>query len=581
MANYSFAGLENLWIKNGGNPAWAASMAAVAYAGESGGDPTARNPSGATGIWQILSSAQSAAFNAQHPAASMTDPNANARAAIALLGNGSGISNWQADPIGAAIVASGSKPLTPQQAQQYVTTGAPTSASLTADVTPAATNPNTNPTALASLGASGAEPQVNGGSGSATLPSVTMSPPIAGQDPKNFHGYDLSAIPQNMLGNAERAVQKYITDPGYAAQINQTVAQDFGYSGSWIQKLPQVNGVLIWASADLDPSTAAGQNLFLGAISNTNWWKTTNQNQRAWDEVQSQDPATAHEALQQAQDKVLATANQVGVTLSKTQLDQIANTYAAQSYTPTGVLGSASGTSQEWLDTAVVDTALNVKATGAVVGGAQSTNQDYAGGTTDINANTDPSKLTGIASQLYASFQSIAQNYLMYNSATPEKGLLTQQALMGYVDDALKNFTGSGSFGSSNLINGATQQFTQTMMQQASQMYPSLAGSIQQGVTPTNYVAPITSVIANTLGLNQSAINLTDPQWSWAIATPDAKTGVKTALTPDQVLQKITAPTFTYVGSNGQSQSYADSNNAKQLANNFSQSFASAFGKGA
>ena len=52
---YSFAGLEALWISAGG-PSWAASHAASIAECESGGRVNAYNPSGATGLWQILGS---------------------------------------------------------------------------------------------------------------------------------------------------------------------------------------------------------------------------------------------------------------------------------------------------------------------------------------------------------------------------------------------------------------------------------------------------------------------------------------------------------------------------------------------
>jgi len=51
--HYSYGGLEQLWVAAGG-PAWAASAAAAVAECESGGNPYAYNPSGATGLWQIL-----------------------------------------------------------------------------------------------------------------------------------------------------------------------------------------------------------------------------------------------------------------------------------------------------------------------------------------------------------------------------------------------------------------------------------------------------------------------------------------------------------------------------------------------
>lgn len=53
--NYSFGQLEALWVSAGG-PAWAEAHAAEIAICESGGRPDAYNPSGATGLWQILGS---------------------------------------------------------------------------------------------------------------------------------------------------------------------------------------------------------------------------------------------------------------------------------------------------------------------------------------------------------------------------------------------------------------------------------------------------------------------------------------------------------------------------------------------
>lgn len=53
MADYSYSQLEGLWIQAGGPRDQAATAAAIAEA-ESGGNSDARNPSGASGLWQIL-----------------------------------------------------------------------------------------------------------------------------------------------------------------------------------------------------------------------------------------------------------------------------------------------------------------------------------------------------------------------------------------------------------------------------------------------------------------------------------------------------------------------------------------------
>lgn len=131
----SFSQLEQLWKQNGGNPRWAATMAAVALA-ESGGKygPNEINNNQSTcdysvGLWQInyfkgycpttgrnedLATGRTQQYGSAQNLAS--DPNANARAAIDLLGDGSGITNWAGDPAGSASIAYGG-PLTQAQAK--------------------------------------------------------------------------------------------------------------------------------------------------------------------------------------------------------------------------------------------------------------------------------------------------------------------------------------------------------------------------------------------------------------------------------------------------------------------------------
>lgn len=84
--NYTFAQLEALWINAGGSPAMAPVMAAIAEA-ESSGNPTAENPSGATGLWQILG----AVNPADQP--DLTNPTVNAKEAV-LKYKSQGLDAW-------------------------------------------------------------------------------------------------------------------------------------------------------------------------------------------------------------------------------------------------------------------------------------------------------------------------------------------------------------------------------------------------------------------------------------------------------------------------------------------------------
>jgi hypothetical protein len=84
--SYSFGDLEALWVKAGGRRAAAPIMAHIAQA-ESGGNPLARNPSGASGLWQILG---------QVVSGNIFDPLVNARNAISKSGNGRNLHPWDA-----------------------------------------------------------------------------------------------------------------------------------------------------------------------------------------------------------------------------------------------------------------------------------------------------------------------------------------------------------------------------------------------------------------------------------------------------------------------------------------------------
>jgi hypothetical protein len=112
------AEIQQLWIANGGDPLWAPTMAAVAYA-ESGGVTNNLNNNPATGdysvgLWQInyfggLLPGRTAKYGA--PASLAADPNAQAKAAISLLGGGAGISNWAGDAPAKTVISGGGQPL--------------------------------------------------------------------------------------------------------------------------------------------------------------------------------------------------------------------------------------------------------------------------------------------------------------------------------------------------------------------------------------------------------------------------------------------------------------------------------------
>lgn len=114
MATLDHAALEKLWIANGGNPIHADVAAAIAQA-ESGGCQYAKagpnddrpvkqctyrrtNGENSYGLWQINQRA-----HPTYTAASLYTLNGNAKAAIAISGNGTSFTPWTTFAIGAYV----------------------------------------------------------------------------------------------------------------------------------------------------------------------------------------------------------------------------------------------------------------------------------------------------------------------------------------------------------------------------------------------------------------------------------------------------------------------------------------------
>lgn len=93
QGSYSHAGLEQLWIANGGDPGRANVAAAVAQA-ESGGRAavTSSNPDGGVnvGLWQLDTKGKGAGYTV----AQLQNPNTNARLTVMGSANGTDWSAW-------------------------------------------------------------------------------------------------------------------------------------------------------------------------------------------------------------------------------------------------------------------------------------------------------------------------------------------------------------------------------------------------------------------------------------------------------------------------------------------------------
>lgn len=65
---------------------------------------------------------------------------------------------------------------------------------------------------------------------------------------------------------------------------------------------------------------------------------------------------------------------------------------------------------------------------------------------------------------------------------------------------------------------------------QAKSLYPTMAASIDAGITPQAYMDPYKTIVANLTGANPNSIDMSQPQYMRAVTQKDAKTGVPTAM---------------------------------------------------
>jgi hypothetical protein len=246
------------------------------------------------------------------------------------------------------------------------------------------------------------------------------------------------------------SMQVYNASPA----LQQYIAQAYGYIGAYLLAQPELLPILVAAGLN-----NWGQAEFDGAITQTQWWQTTSQAQRNFQEIQATDPGEAAEQVTQMQSTILGTAQSLGVSLPSSDLQnlsQMAVEYGWSSDVITQTLraGAAAGTNG-----ATVSTAFGSGATFADQA------QQLAG---EYNINLSSSQLAA---------------YVKANAA----GTLTADGLQ------------------------------QLFVQQASQQNPWMASSIAMGVTPSQYLSSYASAAASTLGIDPSDVNWTDPKWASAL----------------------------------------------------------------
>ncbi len=310
-------------------------------------------------------------------------------------------------------------------------------------------------------------PQVQAVAGAAAAPAQSGH----GAGPLGIPGPAIPNIP--MTAQTANVAGSGIIPPGQGLGPNASIAdleayvrKTYGYMSGFLD-IPEVRNVLLngarlgWGSEEL-----------YGALSATNWWKTTSASARQWAQLTSEDPASAQAQAQQNAASISDIAKTHGLNLSGAQIGQLA-IQAAQ---------------YGWSNDQTLDAILKNVTWGQVAPGSM---------TADVD------KVKAIAGQfLVPVADSTAQDWALRIA----RGELTE--------DGVKSI----------------------LQTQAKARWSYMAPLIDQGVAPADFFAPIRDTIANTLEIGSNQIDMTSPQYLKMLEVRDPKTGELRAATLNEAM---------------------------------------------
>ncbi len=147
----------------------------------------------------------------------------------------------------------------------------------------------------------------------------------------NDEGGDVGALVEpESAGNGASlyANPDLVKRPTTDAEINQYIKDNYGYMVGFLND-PELGPILRQAAQE-----GLSKDMLYGRLSGTKWWKTYSDNQRKWQQIVNEDPATA--AAQRASKKatLINQVGQLGLVMSAQDLDKIVEQSLAGGLTP-------------------------------------------------------------------------------------------------------------------------------------------------------------------------------------------------------------------------------------------------------
>ena len=241
-----------------------------------------------------------------------------------------------------------------------------------------------------------------------------------------------------------------------------------------------------------------------GGISATSWWRNTSSAARQWQQLISEDPAEANRRGQQVAAEINDRSRQLGLNLSPQQIGNLAVQVAQNG----------------WTDTQMIDSLLRNVTWDELQGG-------------EIWNTAD--RVKQVAGQfMVAVSDETAQQWAMQIA----RGEMTEDGVISI----LRN--------------------------QARSRFGWMASQIDQGVTPSDYFAPVRDMIAATLETTPEAINMMDPKWISLMEVHDERSGEMRAATLHEAMMSAR-----------QRPEWMETKNAQELTSSMMMGLADAFGR--
>lgn len=263
--------------------------------------------------------------------------------------------------------------------------------------------------------------------------------------------------------------QEAATRAFFSAMHNETVVrQQYGYLAGFLDH-PEIGPLLRRAASE-----GWDQARLQGAVSGTNWWKTTGETARNWELLKSTDPAEAERQRSARYTDIAGFTSQQGINLSGDRLDQL------------------------------IEDSIRM-------GWSQAELQLHLGSELTFT----PGGGEGAAGNLYDTNRAKANDFLVPLS-----------------DEAVFDWTKRITQGV------ATQEgFDAYLRDMAKGRMASLAPYLDQGMSPAQVLEPLKQQVAQILEVSPGQINLADEKWWPVVSTVDPKTNQLRPMTMNETAQ--------------------------------------------